>query len=59
MGMKYNWVDWDGLGDGPNEDDVVIVYYRDGLLSKGIRAKNLRWTHSGSNDDIVRYRVVR
>jgi hypothetical protein len=56
------WTDWEPAADRQRpdlpDDAIVLVKFRDGLLSRGRRADMLRWGHDNVSDDIVAYRVI-
>ena len=42
----------------PPPTALVVVRFRDGLVSKARRAGTLRWTWDDINDDIIAFRVL-
>ncbi|VDO06508.1 unnamed protein product [Brugia timori] len=49
------WIKWEG-GDRPVDCNVQVMF-RDGYISDCYSA-DVVWNHSGSNGDIIKYRVV-
>jgi len=53
-----NWVEHDGNNKSPVQDDqLIVIQYRDGDVSGGKRLAGLRWTDTGNSRDIVRYAI--
>lgn len=59
MAEVGKWIDWNG-GECPAVlDRLVDVRFRDGYQSPSRDGKDLRWSHIGSDGDIIAYRIVK
>ncbi len=53
------WVMWHGKGQFPLAGDTLVAtLYRDGGSATRGRASTYFWSHTGSGDDIIAYKVV-
>ena len=52
------WIEWDGGGQPIDDETMVKVKFRGGMIDKDI-ARRYYWKHDMCNADIIAYRIVK